>query len=527
MNTPTTSETQELRVVSMNGWPGGFVIEPVRAIERLHVCSPSWSSHSSATETESMAQRSKVVIAALALLWPCVCWADSPAVVGKAAQVVPQRTELAVGIAHLRDVCTPLWERPPSKCVAALDSVYFHRDVTRNWHSEPLQGPAEGDKRLWGPLPLSDRIVWRDVFDEPMELRSAMEKAMAEPRCRAMPGHAPHGLREACAADALARLSVLHRACGRILYWDGSADHEGWAAEWALERERLAERGPGLGDAQRIARLDESELHFAWRVAKCRAVPSAAMARIIGLRVPHYRLGIQDVELLQVAARLGSVWANTQAGGDGTELNAASDANLGLAYVRRAFGAALGHYDSQDRYLPYLLAAREYDVRTGTRLDWSELEQRFSEATLRRARPALERLLRRGWQPMQERPSTDITWPWTIAPPVVDTQRIRRRLDESGNMRWRYESGTEEWIDGDGVNHILEPDGSESVIIHDGPLRSPQHPSLRSWVDENGRRRWLDIDGVEHWIDDEGAEHWIDFRGTEWILLPPEPPYLE
>ena len=128
--------------------------------------------------------------------------------------------------------------------------------------------------------------------------------------------------------------------------------------------------------------------------------------------------------------------------------------------------------------------------------------------------------MRQGWQPMQEeRPRTDITRPWAIAPPVVDIRYIRRRLDESGNMRWLYESGTEEWIDANGANRILNPDGSELIIYH-GPLQDRQQPHLRSWLDENGRRRWLDVHAVEHWMDADGAEHWIDFAGTEWILLP-------
>ena len=165
---------------------------------------------------------------------------------------------------------------------------------------------------------------------------------MTEPQCRVMRTDAPHELREVCAADAFARLSTLHRACGRTLYWDGSTYHDGWAAEWELEREYLAEDAHGLDHAQRVARLDESELHFAWRLAKCRTVPTAAMERVIGLHAPHHRLNIQDTELLVVAARLGSVLANTQVGGGDAELDAAATANVALAYLRRAVGAALG-----------------------------------------------------------------------------------------------------------------------------------------------------------------------------------------
>ena len=451
-------------------------------------------------------------------MWSCACWA-APQPGTKEASGAPQRLPPALEVAETRELCTPLWGGLSSECMAALDGIYLHRDVTRNRHSEPLRDPAVGDERRpWHPLPVEDRIVWHDVFSRPMELRHAVEDAMADSRCLATSSDALHGLREACAADAFARLSVLHRACGRILYWDGSEHHDGWAAEWALERQALAEDAAPELYGQRLARLDESELHFAWRVAKCRVVPRESVARVIGLQVPHYRLGIQATELLVVAARLGSVWANTRVGGDGVELNAVARQNLALAYLRRAFGAA---HDSPRMYLPYLLAARAYDLRTDAQLDWSELDQRFSKAALERAQPTLTHLLRQGWRPMEERSSADATWPWAMAPPVVDTQRIRQRLDQSGTMRWMYESGTEEWLDADGVNRVLRPDGSELTVYH-GPLRDRQRPHLRSWLDEDGRRRWLDVNGVEHWIDADGIEHWVDFGGTEWILLPPE-----
>ena len=469
------------------------------------------------------AQR-RIVFAALAL-WPFACLAGSQPSGDEACPVVPQRSEPALEVAHLRDLCAPLWERLSNDCMAALDGIYLYRDVTRNWHSEPLEDPADGDEGPWAPLPFSDRIVWRDVFDDPMGLRMAVEDAMTEPQCRAMRDDAPHALREVCAADAFARLSVLHRACGRTLYWDGSTYHDGWAAEWKLEREYLAEDAHGLDHAQRVARLDESELHFAWRLAKCRTVPTAAMERVIGLHAPHHRLNIQDTELLVVAARLGSVWANTQIGGDDAELDAAATANVALADLRRAVGAALGNDDSPQMYLPYLLAAREHDLRTGALLDWSELEQRFSEAALSHAQPALDRLLREGWQAMQEGPITDTTWPWAIVPPVVDTRYIHRQLDSRGNERWQYEDGTEEWIDRAGKHHLRDPDSDETITMYHGPLQDRRQPSLRSWLDENGRQRWLDVDGVEHWIDADDAEHWIDFSGTEWILLPLGTPF--
>lgn len=461
-----------------------------------------------------------MVIARKALL-VAVCWSLGwPGFVPATADVLaslpdsdPAATELAAAVARLRSLCAPLWGGLSNECMAGLDGIYLDRVVTRNWHSEPLTDSPEGAKGPWRPLPVADRIVWRDVFESPLEFRFAVEDAIVDSRCLAMPGDAPHELRDACAADAFARLSVLHRACRRIVQWEASDDVD-WATDWELERRQLAEDAHRPDYAQRVAGLDESELHFSWRVAKCRAVPVAAMERISSLRA-YYHSDAQDTALLLVAARLGSVWANTQVGADGAELNATAKANLALAYVRRAF-VALYQDDSLRMYLSYLLAAREYDRRAGTQLDWGGLEQRFTKAVLDLAQPAAERILRQGWQPMEERASTDTTWPWAIAPPVVDTRLIRRRLDEGGNVRRIYEDGSEGWVDADGSKHMLKPNGSE-VITYPG-----HRPHLRSWVDENGRHRWLDAFGREHWIDADGAEHWIDFRGTEWILLPYE-----
>ena len=74
-----------------------------------------------------------------------------------------------------------------------------------------------------------------------MALRDAVDEAANSPRCQAMEGEAVHWLRAICSADAFARLSVLHRTCGKILYWDDSEYwEEGWEEEeWEWERKEL------------------------------------------------------------------------------------------------------------------------------------------------------------------------------------------------------------------------------------------------------------------------------------------------
>ena len=93
---------------------------------------------------------------------------------------------------------------------------------------------------------------------------------------------------------------------------------------------------------------------------------------------------------------------------------------------------------------------------------------------------------------------------------------MRRRVDESGNVRWVYENGREEWVE-DNVAYSAMPGGEIWITYHTrigGAV-------LRRWIDD-GTERWLDEWGNEHWVEPDGTEHWIELDGTEWILLPLE-----
>ena len=425
-------------------------------------------------------------------------------------------------IEKLCRLCGPLWGEMSAECFAALERLYVGRDVTRNWHSEPLEDPAAGPRGPWRPLPISDRIVWRDVFADPMALRRRVDEAAAKAECRAMRGESRHELRDACAADAFARLSVLQRACGRILYWDGSDYHDGWAIEWDWERLSLNEDArDSEAHARGTATLAESELHFAWRLRKCRSVPAAAMSRVFALQMPPLHRRNQHVELLQVAARLGSPWANTQAGAVPKDMNATAAWDLPLAYIRRAVGAALQHNASPSMYLPFLLAARHYDLRAQARIEWSELPQVFSEDEIEAATPTVEQLLRDGWQPLSEEEDNDLNWPWAIAPPIVETRFIARRYDRYGNLRWVYPNGAEHWFGPDGEVEIDYVDEYGARVVFESHTQiETAGVRVRQWTDEAGRERWTDKSGYEHWIDNDGAERWVDWGGTEWVLLP-------
>ena len=201
-------------------------------------------------------------------------------------------------------------------------------------------------------------------------------------------------------------------------------------------------------------------------------------------------------------------------------MNATAAWDLPLAYIRRAVGAALERNASPSMYLPFLLAARHYDLRAQARIEWSELPQVFSEDEIEAATPTAERLLRDGWQSLPEKEDKDLNWPWAIAPPIVETRFIARRYDRHGNLRWVYPNGAEHWF---GPNGEVEMDyvneRGEKVIVYHTQIATAG-VRARQWTDEAGNERWTDQDGHEHWIDNDGAERWVDWGGTEWILLP-------
>ena len=329
-------------------------------------------------------------------------------------------------------------------------------------------------------------------------------------------------LRSACAADALARLSVLHRACGQILYWDREDDT--WIAEWKWRRPLEQGERYRENPLQDLAGQDERELHFAWRLAKCRAVPSAAMKPIERVRPPYLGNILLDVydqsiSLRVIAARLGSVWANTQVGHRTRQLNATAKEDLTLAYIGRSIHAALGVETSEWMRLPFLLAAKAYDLQSkAPKIDWSELPLMYSESDIEAAQAVARDVVQNGWQPMPESSDRDLTWPWAIAPPVVETRFIARRYDRYGNIRWVYPGGSEYWFGHDGSVQQAHLDSDLVVTGH--TQISTAGLVERRWRDADGNERWADKLGHEHWTDESGAEHWVDWGGTEWVLLP-------
>ena len=103
--------------------------------------------------------------------------------------------------AQVEDHCTDIWASElPKSCMAMPDQRHLDEDVR---HSRPPKaaehpGGLNYSYSSWSPLPKVDRILWRDVFREPLALRNAVAQAASQPRCQAMAGDAVHELRSTC-----------------------------------------------------------------------------------------------------------------------------------------------------------------------------------------------------------------------------------------------------------------------------------------------------------------------------------------
>ena len=426
---------------------------------------------------------------------------------------------LIVEVEPLKALCpSPLAGASP-ECREALDARYWNRPVLCDMHSY-----AQGWRRpKWWPHPRNDTVVWREVFEDPLTLRNRVEAATRDPACRLREHEFRPDLRETCAADSMARLGALHRACRRVLHWEEVTNpyFAGWQAEWDEWRETIDETEDDYW--QQVAEFDESELHFAWLMTKCRAVPEAALAPLAQVRPSVYALTRYDQrdQLVVAAARLGSVWALVvsspwTAWGHEAEVAVETwqEPPLPLAYAS---------WPTQSgKWLPHLLAARDEDLAGDMSLiDWRGFEAAYTAEERAAARPVAATIRAHGWPPCCGRELGDSVWPWMDQPTPVRTKVLRRRIDEDGNVRWIYRNGREVWNDGC-ATYSGRPGETPTI---GGGHREIGRDTLRRWTDADGTERWIDEVGDEHWVDADRAEHWIALDGTEWILLPVGAPF--
>ena len=244
------------------------------------------------------------------------------------------------------------------------------------------------------------------MFDAPSATRAQAEVALGRAECLVPEGGYEPGLKRTCAAEALARLGVLHAACVPFLARDSDADH--WEARWLYEFDRLDEQVPEKGPEynRRHAVIAEARVHFAWRLQRCRTVPPSSLAPLAGLFTPppHYDNPDwhQGNYMLRAALAFGSEWALFHFTGSNTFVNALSKTDLTAAYLHRAVKAFV-EPQSRDAELVFLLVAMAHDVATlRLRLDWSGWSTPYTDAEIEEARLTARDALAGGWERLPE-----------------------------------------------------------------------------------------------------------------------------
>ncbi len=282
-------------------------------------------------------------IAALAAVWwpagkglaPQVDSSNTPSLDLVAAPPTEDGTEPARGDAEvgtpnvsleaLWHVCPSPWSRIGEECAEALDDRYMREPVgLAQLHDDPI-----GWER--SPPAAFDGIEWRDVFVDPEQTREAALAALSREECHVAEGERRPDLGETCAADAIAKLAMLHDACvmplvlhsgfnpwrapGQEPTWFGPSDAEldGYWVHWV---ERLDE-DPSLSVEDywdRRAEIDDARFRFAWRLMRCKAVPETSLAWLDDLPRPtgDPQNQHQGAHLTAIAARLGSEWAQRE-----------------------------------------------------------------------------------------------------------------------------------------------------------------------------------------------------------------------
>ena len=301
--------------------------------------------------------------------------------------------------------CGDLWEDVSSECMSTLEKRFLDERVSRTRHFQP-GGRPDGRLRPFRPLPRNVLVRWRDVFDAPSATRGQVEVALGRAECLVAEGGYEPDLKEACAAEALARLGILHAACVPFLARDSDADY--WEARWLYEFDRLDEEVPEKGPEynRRHAVIAEARIHFAWRLQRCRAVPPSSLVPLGALFTPppHYDNPDwhQGNDMLRAALALGSEWALLHFTGSSAFVNALSKTDLTAAYLHRAVKAFV-EPRSRDAELVYLLAAMTHDVATlRLRLDWSGWSIPYTDAEVDAARRTVRDVLASGWERLPE-----------------------------------------------------------------------------------------------------------------------------
>ena len=173
---------------------------------------------------------------------------------------------------EIRAACPSLIGELTAQCESALE-----RRFVGNWAS--------------GPGSLVPGVTYGELFALDGSTYAAVRDALARPECRVPPGRMRTDLGERCAADAMARLGLLHFVCdrwavqdpdgGEALRLESRFENQRWDvepdnAEWRDQQSYL--RGRELKELVAYER--------AWKYRKCRAMRAEAL-EWRGFRLDH------------------------------------------------------------------------------------------------------------------------------------------------------------------------------------------------------------------------------------------------
>ena len=200
----------------------------------------------------------------------------------------------------LRQLCGRPWEAAfDAECVAALERTY--RDTVPELHRR------RSYRGLFRPVLLGEPVTWAEVFDDTAGALLAVREALARPECLVPEGGIRIELRDACAADEMAKLALLRAECTT-----GDPSLESRQGSWNADMTIIGREVDQALYQQRLAWLDEMWFGKMWRIRKCRAVPAEALGALGPFPEPlgwRYAVGNEQAELMMTAARLGSDWA--------------------------------------------------------------------------------------------------------------------------------------------------------------------------------------------------------------------------
>ena len=299
-----------------------------------------------------------VVCCAVWWLWPRAAPAASgppvdsrqePALLGAAtpAAATPEGAQAqekrVPGLDELREICGQPWLGAfGPACLAALERRHAATPAVSDTY---FNSQSRVDTALFGPA-----VTWGEVFEETDATLERVEAAVARPECRPAKLGLRLDLREACAADDMARLAILQSECEHLLFRLGYSDQlspanrrgertgaddseasrrppsapppgDGREARAEIDnlerRQRLYADFPdhdppadAAAHQRRRDKMDERWYGAMWRAGKCRALPPRALTALgPSFLTNGYPPIFREHRLIESAARLGSEWA--------------------------------------------------------------------------------------------------------------------------------------------------------------------------------------------------------------------------